>query len=285
VTCLSVERQLAQHEGYEPGPQDVHDLALLHGLGGGTRSDAEVTFIQELTTALVGLPGVEAVTLGGSRAQRLHRADSDWDVAIYYRGRLDPADVVALGWPGQVFAPGDWGGGVMNGGAWVCVDGRPVDVHYRDLSAVERHVADAAEGGFTVERLPMYVAGIPTYVVAGELARAEVLAGELPRPVFTDALRGSASRFWHGSAELSIGYAASAFAARADAHGVAANLARAVVEESHARLAADGVWVLNEKRIVDLAGLTPAKAGFAALGATADGLAAVIRDTASLLEV
>jgi hypothetical protein len=39
---------------------------------------------------LAGLPGVEAVTLGGSRAEGTQRPDSDWDFSIYYRGRFDP---------------------------------------------------------------------------------------------------------------------------------------------------------------------------------------------------
>jgi predicted nucleotidyltransferase len=51
---------------------------------------------------LRALPSVEAVTLGGSRATGTHRADSDWDFAIYYRGRFDPADLRAVGWPGEV---------------------------------------------------------------------------------------------------------------------------------------------------------------------------------------
>jgi len=48
---------------------------------------------------LAGLPGVRAVTLGGSRAAETHRPDSDWDFAVYYRGgvlpRQPPRDRVA----------------------------------------------------------------------------------------------------------------------------------------------------------------------------------------------
>ena len=40
---------------------------------------------------------------------------SDWDFGLYYRGGLDPADIGALGWPGRVFAPGEWGS-IVNGG-------------------------------------------------------------------------------------------------------------------------------------------------------------------------
>jgi lincosamide nucleotidyltransferase A/C/D/E len=35
VPCLSVRQQVAFHQGYDPRPQDVHDLALLHALDGG----------------------------------------------------------------------------------------------------------------------------------------------------------------------------------------------------------------------------------------------------------
>jgi Nucleotidyltransferase domain len=214
------------------------------------------------------IPGVVAVTLGGSRAQGDHRPDSDWDFGLYYREQLDPDDVVALGWPGRVFAPGEWGGGVMNGGAWLQVDGRRVDLHYRDLDNVEHWLAEAQLGRFKVERLPFYLAGIPTYVVVGELAVAQVLVGELPRPEFPAALRQAASSFWQNAAELSLDYADSVYARRGDALGCAGWLARAVIEAAHARLAAKGVWVLNEKRIVQQAALGQLAAHFADLGRT-----------------
>jgi hypothetical protein len=214
------------------------------------------------------IPGVVAVTLGGSRARGDHGPDSDWDFGLYYREQLDPEDVVALGWPGRVFAPGEWGGGVMNGGAWLQVDGRRVDLHYRDLDDVEHWLAEAQLGRFKVERLPFYLAGIPTYVVVGELAVAQVLVGELPRPEFPAALRHAASSFWQAAAELSLDYADSVYARRGDALGCAGSLARAVIEAAHARLAAKGVWVLNEKRIVQQAALGHLSAHFTNLGRT-----------------
>ena len=214
------------------------------------------------------IPGVVAVTLGGSRAQGNHRPDSDWDFGLYYRGRLDAKDVAALGWPGRVFAPGEWGGGVMNGGAWLHVDGRRVDLHYRDLGDVEHWLTETHLGRFKVERLPFYLAGIPTYVVVGELAVAQVLVGELPRPEFPVALRQAASSFWQAAAELSLDYAGSVYARRGDALGCAGSLARAVIEAAHGRLAAKGAWVLNEKRIVQRAGLDHLTAHFADLGRT-----------------
>jgi predicted nucleotidyltransferase len=43
----------------------------------------------ELAPKLAALPGVLAVTLGGSRARGEHRFDSDWDFGVYYRGAFE----------------------------------------------------------------------------------------------------------------------------------------------------------------------------------------------------
>lgn len=58
-------------------------------------------FLDTTADRLAALPTVRAVTLGGSRAQGTHRPDSDWDLAVYYRGAFDPDDLRALGWPGR----------------------------------------------------------------------------------------------------------------------------------------------------------------------------------------
>lgn len=63
-------------------------------------NDAE--FLDHVADTLIGLEGVEAVSLGGSRAQGSHRPDSDWDLGIHYRGHFDPQRLRDLGWPGEV---------------------------------------------------------------------------------------------------------------------------------------------------------------------------------------
>jgi predicted nucleotidyltransferase len=201
------------------------------------------------------LPGVEAVALGGSRALGRHRPDSDWDFAVYYRERFDPADLRARGWEGEVGEIGGWGGGVMNGGAWLHVEDRRVDVHYRDLVDVEHWCGEAEHGRFRKELLLFYVAGIPTYVVMGELALNEVLIGELPRPAYPDALADEAARRWKGDAMASLSYGRAALRSRGDAVVALANASRALVERSHGLLAEARQWVLNEKGIVERAGL------------------------------
>ncbi len=159
------------------------------------------TFLDTTADRLAALPAVEAVTLGGSRAQGTERPDSDWDLAVYYRGDFDPADLRAVGWEGEVSEIGAWGGGVFNGGAWLTIEGRRVDVHYRDLDVVDHEWAQAEEGRFRVEPLMFHLAGIPTYLLVAELAINQVLRGELPRPAaYPRALRASAPEHWHGMA-------------------------------------------------------------------------------------
>src|ERR1700728_3914235 len=94
-------------------------------------------FVATVIAACQRLPNMVAVTLGGSRARRDHRADSDWDFAVYYRGTIDIAYFEELGWPGRVYRPFEWGQ-VMYGGAMFDIDGRHFDIHYRNLDVVER---------------------------------------------------------------------------------------------------------------------------------------------------
>ncbi len=214
-------------------------------------------FLTWMTEELAGMPAVEAVTLGGSRAQGEHRPDSDWDFAIYYRKRFDPAALRAKGWEGMVSEIGGWGGGVMNGGAWLQIEGRRVDVHYRDLSEVEHWCAEAERGRFTKELLLFYVAGIPTYVVMAELALNEVLAGTLTRPAYPTALADEASRRWRADAAASLSYGETALRSKNDVVVALANASRSLIEASHGLLAEARHWVLNEKGIVERAGLGP----------------------------
>src|SRR4051794_36501444 len=95
--------------------------------------------VAELVEALHRGRGVEAVVLGGSRAAGTADPGSDWDLGVYYSGVPDLAAVEALG---QLHRAGEWGR-IMNGGAWLELDGTKVDVLLRDVGVV-RHWCDAA---------------------------------------------------------------------------------------------------------------------------------------------
>jgi Nucleotidyltransferase domain len=214
--------------------------------------DAFLAYVGE---RLGELPTVEAVTLGGSRAEGTHRPDSDWDFSVYYRGHFDPQALRDIGWSGEVFEVGGWSNGVFNGGAWLQIDGRRSDVHYRDLDVIDRELAASREGRFAIEPLLFHLAGIPTYLVLAELSVKRVLHGTLPTPEYPDALRRRAPEVWWGRAEATFGYAGSYHAPQGRLTQCAGLVAQAVSQAAHAILAARGEWVTNEKTLLTRAGL------------------------------
>jgi len=226
----------------------------------------EQSFVEYVSDRLYELPGVAAVSLGGSRAQGTNRPDSDWDFALYYRAHFDPQSLRDIGWPGEVFEVGGWSAGVFNGGAWLEIDGRRVDVHYRDLLAIDREIAGAREGRFRIEPLMFHLAGIPTYLVLAELAVHRVLRGRLPRPDYPMALRETAPRVWWHRADLTFGYARANHAPYGRLAQCAGLVAQAASQAAHAVLAAAGEWVTNEKTLLTRAGLRPVDEFIAAAG-------------------
>ena len=142
----------------------------------------------------------------------------------------------------------------MNGGAWLEVDGARVDLVYRDLDVVLHWTEEADLGRFEIQREVGCVAGLASYVLTGELALGRVLAGELPRPGFADRLRAAAPPVWNTLAAGAL-YVAGAHAARADTAACVANVGQALLAAAQGRLAARGEWALNEKGLVERAGL------------------------------
>ncbi len=146
-----------------------------------TESNDEI-LLSRLVRAFGGVPGIRAIVLGGSRARGEGSAQSDYDVGLYYEpdhpidvGRLAKAAVLLPGAASSsVTAIGEWGPWI-NGGAWLTVDGRRVDLLYRDLDKV-RDVIDACQAG-KVERV--YQPGHPHAFISatymGEIALCRVL--------------------------------------------------------------------------------------------------------------
>jgi hypothetical protein len=228
---------------------------------------------------LVPLPGVVAVVLGGSRARGTNRPDSDWDIGLYYRGAFDAGLIAGLGFPGHVAQPGEWGR-IVNGGAWLSVEGEPVDVLLRDLDVVEGCWADAQAGRFDVDNVEGHIAGLPTYTPVGELAISRVLHGRLPQVTYPDALRETAGRRWRWGGAFSLVYAEK-YAARGDVALAAGTMARATVQTAHGVLAERGEWVLNEKGIVDAAGLGAAHGIIGTGGNDPEGAVRALRELLS----
>lgn len=211
-------------------------------------------FLDHVATSIGDLPGVLGVALGGSRAQGVAHDGSDWDFALYYRGTFDPEHVRGLGWEGQVTELGGWGP-LFNGGGALRVDGRPIDIHYRDLDVLEHIQSEAEAGRFTIEPLLFHQAGIPTYLLLAELAVNRVLRGDVPRPEYPAALRREAPPTWRGCAELTLHYARAGHAVHGRVAQCAGLVSEAACSTAHAVLAANGEWVTNEKQLLTRAGL------------------------------
>jgi hypothetical protein len=96
---------------------------------------------------------------------------------------------------------------------------------------------------------------------------------------YPDALRGTASRRWRWTAGFSLTYAEK-YAARGDVTLAAGTMARATVQTAHGVLAERGEWVLNEKGIVEAAGLT---AAHEIIGACGGDPVAAVRELTRLL--
>ncbi|MES9594090.1 DUF4037 domain-containing protein [Streptomyces sp. NPDC093108] len=210
-----------------------------------------------MASRLTAVPGIRAVALGGSRARGAHRPDSDWDLGLYYRGTPDVAALTALasevqGAPAEVAGPGGWGPWV-DGGAWLRVDGVPVDWILRDLDRVEAVWAECREGRFEVGVQPGHPLGFWSPAYPGEVALGRVLAdphGELtelreqtltyPEPLRT-ALVGAA---WE--ADFSVA-AARKSAPRGDTLHVSLCLSRAFGILAQSLHAHHRTWCLNEK--------------------------------------
>jgi hypothetical protein len=207
--------------------------------------------VTELVDLLARMRGTVAVVLGGSRAARCADAASDWDLAVYYRGEIELRELEKVG---TVHPPGAWGR-LMNGGSWLQRGGLKVDVMLRDLNVVEFWTERAARGEYDVDGLLGYLAGVPTYSLSAELALGQVLRGDIPvAPSFPEMLAASAPARWRYHRSFSIEYARM-HAKHGNAVGAVGQTMRAIMEEAHAVTCERRQWVLNEKRLINTAGL------------------------------
>ncbi|MFJ2633504.1 nucleotidyltransferase domain-containing protein [Streptomyces sp. NPDC087422] len=255
-----------------------------------------------MAQALREVPGVVGVLLGGSRARGTHRADSDWDLGVYYRGEPDVAALAALareftGEPVEVAAPGGWGPWV-NAGAWLRVDGVAVDWILRDVDRVRRVWQDCREGRYEVGIQPGHPLGFWSPCYPGEVALGHVLAdtaGELAAlraetRVYPEALRRAlVEAAWE--AEFTVAAAAKS-AVKGDHVHVSLCLSRAFGVLAQALHAWNRVWCLNEKGAFPAAAvLSGAPAGFAdevgvllgRSGLSAEELSATVASAARLV--
>jgi hypothetical protein len=236
--------------------------------------------IEALADALIASRGVDAVVLGGSRASGDADVNSDWDLGLYYRGEVE---LGVLATYGEVYPPGSWGR-LMNGGAWLQLDGFKVDVLLRDLAVVEHWSAEAHHGRFEIDGLLGYVAGLPTYSLVAEAAAARPVRGEIGVDGhFPERLANIGPARWRFNRDFSLRYAAM-HAERGNVVGAAGQCARAIFEEAHARRCEQRRWALNEKRLLDGCDLAAAASLLGSAGSTSGELVALVSTLAISLE-
>lgn len=260
-----------------------------------------------LVRAFGGVPGIRAIALGGSRARGEATAQSDYDLGLYYEadhpidiGRLAKAAMLlADAASSSVTAIGEWGPWI-NGGAWLTVEGKRVDLLYRELGKV-RDVIEACRAG-RIERVyqPGHPHAFVSAIYMGEVALCRVLwdpenvlAGlkRLCDP-YPPALGDALVRSFLWEARFALENAAHG-RGRDDPAYVAGCAFRAVACLCQTLFARNGVYLLNEKGAVQaVEKLARRPANFAArvgqaIGAGAAGLpalAALVEETPSLLK-
>jgi hypothetical protein len=262
--------------------------------------------IGRLARAFGGVPGIRAIVLGGSRARGEASAQSDYDIGLYYEP-AEPIDVgrlakAAMLLPGaassSVTAVGEWGPWI-NGGAWLTVDGRRVDLLYRDLGKV-RSVIEACRAG-QIERVyqPGHPHAFVSSIYMGEVALAQVLwdpdnvLAPLKRQCepYPLALAEALIRTFLWEAKFAVENALHG-RGRDDPAYVAGCGFRAVACLCQSLFAANGVYLLNEKGAAQAVEKLPRRpADFAARVAKAiaagvgglPALMALVEETATLI--
>ncbi|MFC7456130.1 nucleotidyltransferase domain-containing protein [Brachybacterium sp. GCM10030267] len=261
--------------------------------------------LRRVADEVTGVPGIEAVVLGGSRARGTHHAGSDVDLGLYYEAAT--LDVAALtraargvvGAPVQVAGPGGWGPWV-DGGAWLEVDGTAVDLILRDVERVREQRDRAIRGEIGFHWQLGHPLGFLDVTYAAEIATCRPLAdprrlvpqlraGLDPYPApLRKALRENLS-----SAKFLMGGVAKA-TSRGDVGYVQLCCATALMWCALSWHGEADVWVTNEKGLIPAVAWLPldtggfaekASAALAAIGAdlSADGLAAAVRDVSALV--
>ncbi len=238
--------------------------------------------LRSMADDLGKVPGVRAVALGGSRARGTHRPDSDIDLGLYVEEDVDLTALAeaASGWTGEdveIAGRGGWGPWV-DSGAWLIVDGAPVDLILRDVTRVEEQCARAARGEFAFHSQPGHPLGFLDVAYAGEVATGVPLCDPdgvlvaLAQSVtpYPDALRAAfIENLWQVDFLLN---AATKGAKTGDAAYVALCGTTTAMLIAHAWHAAAGQWVTNEKGLVpNVARLPIDTAGFSAAAAAVLG--------------
>ncbi len=228
--------------------------------------------LELLADALAAVPGVAAITLGGSRARGTETPSSDFDLGLYYhrgsepkaerlrealRALIDEPD------PAVVTEVGEWGPWIV-GGAWITAGGAKVDLLYRCVEAVSDVIRACREGRVSMDYQPGHPHGFSSAIWMGEVALCRPLhdpdgllealkAATAPYPT---PLRAAIVRRFQWEALFSIENAKTAVD-RDDLTHIAGCAYRALGCAAQVLFALNGRYLINEKGAIQEAATLP----------------------------
>jgi predicted nucleotidyltransferase len=228
--------------------------------------------IGRIIEAVRTVAGVEAVVLGGSRAQGTHAPDSDIDIGIYYDEMafdLESLEAVARALDDSahgdndrqsnlVSAPGMWGPWV-NGGGWLTIDGQRVDFILRDFERVRVVVQESHMGIVSANYQPGHPHAYVSSMYAGELAICQLLwertdrVSALQRKArdFSDALQAALAIVFGFEMNFSCELAEQ-YVSKDEHYYVMAHIVRSISCMNQMLFALNKQYCLNEKRAVKI---------------------------------
>jgi predicted nucleotidyltransferase len=148
-------------------------------------SDKDKTekIIPQIVHAFNGVPGIDAIVLGGSRATGTANKDSDIDIGIYYDRTL--FDLSSFKQKGislddehrkkVITDPGEWGPWI-NGGGWLNIEGIAVDILFRDTRKVITVIDDCINGKILIDYQCGHPFGFVNSIYMGEVAYCKILS-------------------------------------------------------------------------------------------------------------
>jgi len=218
--------------------------------------------LTRIVDALCAVPGITAIALGGSRARGTALEASDYDIGLYFT-TAGPVDIARLQQAvralvddpdaADVTELGGWGPWIV-GGAWLSIEGRKVDLLYREIDAVARVIAACRSGRIEMHYQPGHPHGFVSAIWMGEVALCRVLYD--PTRALTDlkasctpypaALREAIIRRFQWEISFSVENAELGLA-RADHTHIAGCAYRALACLAQVLFALNERYLINEK--------------------------------------
>ena len=235
--------------------------------------------VASLAERLGAISGITAVVLGGSHARGCAKPESDIDLGLLYseaapfsiqqvRELAEAVNDTAGPVVTDFYGWGRW----VNGGAWLTISGQRVDFIYRSIEHLERVIDEAEAGRCELDYAQQPPFGFFSATYLGEVAVCvplfdpEARLEKLKQRVadYPEALRRTIVQDYLWQAEFNLAAFARKFAARADAYGTTACLARAVNQLILVLFAINRQYPLNDKTaLAEVAGFGRAPAEFA----------------------